>query len=84
VIVQIIFPVLKVFGEKTALPLIQQFGSVENIYNNLDKIDKSAVKKKLEENKENAFLSKDLVTINCSVPMDFDFEKAKFEKTRVW
>jgi DNA polymerase-1 len=38
------------------------------------------VKKKLEENKENAFLSKELVTINCSVPMKFDFEKAEFEK----
>jgi DNA polymerase-1 len=73
-------PGVKGVGEKTALPLIQQFGSIENIYKNLDKIEKQSVKKKLEENKENAFLSKDLVTINCSVPMDFDFEKAKFEK----
>jgi DNA polymerase-1 len=73
-------PGVKGVGEKTALPLIQQFGSLENIYKNLEKIEKAAVKKKLEENKENAFLSKELVTINCSVPMDFDFEKAKFEK----
>jgi DNA polymerase-1 len=73
-------PGVKGIGEKTALPLIQQFGSIENIYKNLDKVDKPAVKKKLEDSKENAFLSKDLVTINCSVPMDFDFDKAKFEK----
>jgi DNA polymerase I len=73
-------PGVKGVGEKTALPLIQQFGSIENIYKNLDKVDRPAVKKKLEESKENAFLSKELVTINCSVPMDFDFEKAKFEK----
>ncbi len=73
-------PGVRGVGEKTALPLIQQFGSIENIYKNLDKVDKPAVKKKLEENKENAFLSKELVTINCSVPMKFDFEKAKFEK----
>jgi DNA polymerase-1 len=73
-------PGVRGVGEKTALPLIQEFGSVENIYKNLDKIEKPAVKKKLEENKKNAFLSKDLVTINCDVPMEFDFEKAKFEK----
>ncbi|MDZ7624057.1 MAG: DNA polymerase I [Ignavibacteriaceae bacterium] len=73
-------PGVRGVGEKTALPLIQQFGTIENIYKNLDKVDKPAVKKKLEDNKENAFLSKELVTINCSVPMDFDFDKAKFEK----
>jgi DNA polymerase-1 len=73
-------PGVKGVGEKTALPLIQQFGTIENIYKNLDKVDKPAVKKKLEDSKENAFLSKYLVTINCSVPMDFDFEKAIFEK----
>ena len=73
-------PGVKGIGEKTALPLIQQFVTIENIYKNLDKVDKPAVKKKLEDSKENAFLSKDLVTINCSVPMDFDFDKAKFEK----
>ena len=73
-------PGVKGIGEKTALPLIQKFGTIENIYKNLDKVDKPAVKKKLEENKENAFLSKELVTINCNVPIDFDFYKAKFEK----
>jgi DNA polymerase-1 len=73
-------PGVKGIGEKTALPLIQQFGSIENIYKNLDKVDKPAVKKKLEDSKENAFLSKELVTINCNVPMKFDFEKATFEK----
>ncbi|MDH3267832.1 MAG: DNA polymerase I, partial [Ignavibacteria bacterium] len=73
-------PGVRGVGEKTALPLIQKFGSVENIYKNIDKVEKPAVKKKLEESKENAILSKDLVTINCDVPMQFDFEKAKFEK----
>lgn len=73
-------PGVKGVGEKTALPLIQKFGSIENIYNNLDKIDKPGTLKKLEESKENAFLSKELATIFCSVPMEFDFEKAKFEK----
>jgi len=73
-------PGVKGIGPKTALPLIQQFGSIENIYKNIDKVDKPGTKKKLEENKENAFLSKELATILCTVPMEFDFVKAKFEK----
>lgn len=73
-------PGVKGIGPKTALPLIQQFGSLEEIYNNLDKIDKPGTKKKLEESRDNAFLSKELATINCNVPIDFDFEKAKFSK----
>ena len=73
-------PGVKGIGPKGALPLIQQFGSLESIYKNLDKIDKPGTVKKLEESKENAFLSKELATINCAVPLDFDFEKAKFEK----
>ncbi|MBK9099889.1 MAG: DNA polymerase I [bacterium] len=73
-------PGVKGVGEKTALPLIQQFGSIENLYDNLDKVDKAGTKKKLEENKDNAFLSKELATINCNVPMEIDFEKAKFGK----
>ncbi len=73
-------PGVKGIGPKGALPLLQQFGSLESIYKNLDKIDKPGTLKKLEESKENAFLSKELATINCSVPMEFDFDKAKFEK----
>ena len=73
-------PGVKGIGPKGALPLLQQFGSLESIYKNLDKIDKPGTVKKLEDSRDNAFLSKELATINCSVPMEFDFEKAKFEK----
>jgi DNA polymerase I len=73
-------PGVRGVGEKTALPLIRQFGSIENLYKNLEKVDKPGTKKKLEENKDNAFLSKELATINCKVPVDIDFEKAKFSK----
>ncbi len=75
-------PGVKGVGEKTATPLIQQFGSIEHLYKNLDKVEKTGTKKKLEENKENAFLSKDLATIHCSVPVDIDFDKAKFENPK--
>lgn len=67
-------------GPKTALPLIQQFKTVEGIYKNLDKIEKKGIVNKLTENKENAFLSKELATIKTDVPFEVDFEHAKFEK----
>ncbi len=71
-------PGVKGIGPKTALPLIQQFGSIENIYENLDKIEKQSVVKKLIEGKENAFLSKELATIKLDVPFEINFEDAKF------
>ncbi len=67
-------------GPKTATPLIQRFGTVESIYENIDKIEKAGVKKKLLENKENAFLSKELATIKIDVPLELNFEHAKFGK----
>lgn len=56
-------------GEKTALKLIADFGSVENILASTDKL-KGALKKKIEENKSLILLSKDLATIRCDVPID--------------
>ncbi len=50
-------------GEKTAVWLIKAFGSIENIYDNIHRIEKKSVKEKLEANKELAFLSKRLATI---------------------
>ena len=67
-------------GPKSALPLIQEFGSIEKIYKNIDKIEKAGTKKKLEESKENAFLSKDLATIFCDVPLKINLSDAKFVK----
>ncbi len=67
-------------GPKTATPLIQKYGSVEKIYENLDKIEKQSIVKKLIENKENAFLSKELATIKTDVPFNFNLEEAKFTK----
>jgi len=65
-------------GPKGATELIKEFKTLENIYKNIDKVKKEGTKNKLIESKKNAFLSKELATINCSVPMEFDFEKAKF------
>ncbi len=67
-------------GPKTATPLLREFGSIEAIYENLDKIDKKGTKNKLEAGKENAFLSKELATIKLDVPFKFNLEDTKFEK----
>jgi len=61
-------------GKKTGLSLIQEFHSIENLFQNTDKITKASLKKKLEEFKEQAFLSKKLVTINTSVPVDITLD----------
>lgn len=65
-------------GPKSATPLIQEFGHLEDIYNNLDNIPKKGLRTKLELSKENAFLSKELATIMCDVPYEMDIEASKF------
>lgn len=62
-------PGVKGIGEKTAIPLIEEFETVENLYENLDKVERESVRKKLEANRDNAFLSKTLVTIHTDVPV---------------
>lgn len=61
-------------GEKTAIQLIKDFGSIENMLQNTDKL-KGKLKEKVEQNKEKAIQSKKLATIICDVPIEFD-EKA--------
>ncbi|MFH1197687.1 MAG: DNA polymerase I [bacterium] len=70
-------------GPKTASPLIQEFGTIENIYENLKKIEKVTTRKKLENGKESAFLSKELATIEMDIPFKFDIEAAKFEAPKL-
>ena len=67
-------------GPKTAQPLIEQFGSLEGIYENIDKIEKKGVRTKLEKGKENALLSKELATIITDVDFDFNISKTKYEQ----
>ena len=56
-------------GPKTAESLINEYKSVEGIYENLEKITKKKVKQSLEENQKQAFLSKKLVTIDINVEL---------------
>ncbi|MFP4025846.1 MAG: DNA polymerase I [Thiohalospira sp.] len=61
-------------GEKTAIKLIEKYGSIENIYTHIDEIT-GKQKEKLLENKEQVMLSKDLVTIKLDVPVKIDVKK---------
>jgi DNA polymerase-1 len=60
-------------GPKTAAKLIKQYGSIEKLYENLDE-QKGKLKENLENNREQAFLSKHLATILLDAPVDFDEE----------
>lgn len=63
-------------GPKTAVNLLKQFGSIENLLDNTDKL-KGAVKKKVEENAEKIKFSKFLATIKTDVPVDINLESLK-------
>ncbi|GAB4376151.1 MAG: DNA polymerase I [Salibacteraceae bacterium] len=58
-------------GEKTAVKFVQQFGSVEGLYENIDQL-KGKMKEKVESNRDMALLSKQLATIITDVPIDLD------------
>ncbi|MBR3149174.1 MAG: DNA polymerase I, partial [Eubacterium sp.] len=66
-------PGVKGIGAKTALDLISRFGSVDNIYENIDTIDVTkSVRAKLVADRENAYLSLKLGEIVCDAPVDTD------------
>lgn len=67
-------------GEKTAEKLLLEFGSIENLLQNTDKL-KGALKKRVEENKEQIILSKYLATIKTDVPVELD-EKSLARKDK--
>jgi len=66
-------------GEKTAAKLLSDFGSIENLLSNTDKL-KGALQKKIQENAEQIRFSKYLATIITDVPITFDAEKCIHEK----
>ena len=70
-------PGVKGIGEKTALKLLIEHGSLENIYENIDSI-KGSVHDKLINDKESAFMSKEIATIYKEVPLDINLENLKY------
>ncbi len=68
-------PGVKGVGEKTALALVKQYKTLDDLYANLENI-KGALKEKLISGKEIAYISYELAKINCDVPVDFDYQEA--------
>ncbi|MBS1245708.1 MAG: polymerase, partial [Chloroflexi bacterium] len=79
-------PGVKGVGEKTATQLLQQFGSVEDIYAHLDEIAAKRAHTSLEAGRESAALSKKLITIKTDVPLKIkwdDCRTAAFDREQV-
>ncbi len=70
-------PGVKGIGEKTALKLLQEYGTLDGVYEHLDEI-KGATHDKLANDKENAYMSYDIATIYHEVPIDTSFENIKY------
>jgi DNA polymerase-1 len=70
-------PGVRGIGDKTATKLLQQYGSVEAIYAHLDEVSSSRFRNALEQGRDEAFLSKHLVTIVADVPVELDLEASK-------
>lgn len=71
-------PGVKGIGEKTAINLIKEYESLENLYDKIDTV-KGKTKDKLIEDKDNAFFSKELATIYREVPVPYTFEDLKID-----
>nr|WP_138159724.1 DNA polymerase I [Peptoniphilus catoniae] len=67
-------------GEKTALKLLHEFKTMENLYNNIDEVSGKKLKENLEDNKAQAFMSKKLGTIIRNVPIDKSLEDFKLKE----
>lgn len=72
-------PGVKGIGKVGAANLLAEYKTLENIYENIDKITKKKMKSSLEEHKDLAFLSKDLATIRRNLDIDFNFSDCHLE-----
>ncbi|WP_077621840.1 5'-3' exonuclease [Sediminibacillus massiliensis] len=69
------YPGVKGIGEKTALKLLTEHGSIEAILKNIDKLS-NGIRRKIEENLEMLHLSRQLAEIHCEVPIQCELESA--------
>ena len=72
-------PGVPLIGEASAIKLIQEYGSLDNLYKNVDEI-KGKKGENLREFKEQAYLSKKLVIINTQVPIEIDYQKFRLKE----
>lgn len=65
-------------GEKTAIKLLKQYPTVEEVLAHIDKLPGKKLKEKIRAHKEQALLSKELATIKCDLPLDFSIEDCMY------
>ena len=70
-------PGVKGIGEKTALKLLQEYKTLDGIYEHIDEI-KGKTKEKLEQDKDNAYMSYEIATIYKEVPIDINIDELKY------
>lgn len=66
-------------GEKTAVKLLKQFETLSNVYEGIEDVSGKKLKEKLETNKDNAFMSQQLVTINVETPVEIGLEDVAYK-----
>lgn len=66
-------------GEKTAAELMKQFGSLDGIYEHVEEVTRKAVRESLIANRDLAYLSRTLATINVDSPVKMDWEEARLK-----
>ena len=67
-------PGVKGIGPKTASKLLNKYQSLENLYENINDIDKQSIKQKLIDDKQKAYLSQKLATIDCKVKIEINWD----------
>lgn len=72
-------PGIKGIGKKTAEALLGEFKTLDGVYENVDAISKNAMREKVREGKESAYLSQFLAQIKTDVEIDFDFNHTRLE-----
>ena len=69
-------------GGKTAVKLLSQYRDLERLYAELEQLQSAGVRKKLEEGKTNAFLSRELVTLRSDVPLEIGIEDLRVSELK--
>ncbi|AIF67078.1 DNA polymerase I [Terribacillus saccharophilus] len=66
-------------GQKTAVKLLKQFQTLDRIYEQLDDVSGKSIKQKLTDNKESAFMSRELATIETKAPIEVSLEEINYD-----
>lgn len=76
------YPGVTKVGDKTAIKLLKEYKSLENLYSNIDELKNNKLKEHLIEDQDKAFLSKKLAQINLDSPIEIDLEDLIYKETK--